>query len=191
MYVVRHLGVEAGAGHRQGQPSVAVDGVQGEGGAVPQVFRVREQRGLVPEILQEVVARAHGDAGHGGIFISSHAVGGLVGGPVAAAGVDPQRLSPLRQRPRGLHGVTGALGEDALHIQAVADGQGLGHVHHTGGAVLFPGGGIDDKYVLHFSRPSLFSFCKLSRVILPQPASGGPPPSFPRRKSPCPCWIRR
>ena len=32
---------------------------------------------------------------------------------------------------------------------------------------------------------------KLSRVILPQPAYGGPPPSFPRRKSPCPCWIRR
>ena len=191
MYVVGHLGVEAGAGHGQGQTAVAVDGVQGEAGAVPQVLRLLEEGSRVPEVAQEVVARAHGDAGHGGAAPSGDAVGHLVDRAVAAAGVDPQRLSPLRQRPRGLHGVTGALGEDALHIQAVADGQGLGHVHHTGGAVLFPGGGIDDKYVLHFSRPSLFSFCKLSRVILPQPAYGGPPPSFPRRKSPCPCWIRR
>ena len=48
-------------------------------------------RGLVPEILQEVVARPYGNAGHGRVPGSGHAVGHLIGGEAI------RRLAGARQ----------------------------------------------------------------------------------------------
>ena len=116
-------------------------------------FSGSENRGSgVPEVLQEVVAGAHGDAGHGGVGEADDPVGHLVDGAVAAAGVEPQVLPGLGHGAGGLGGVARPLGEDALHLQAVAGLKALGHLHQLHRGVPLPGGGIDDEYMLHCSR---------------------------------------
>ena len=74
---------------KQGHAAVDVDGVHGELRPVPQVLRVPELLQIVAEVLEEVVAGAHGDGGHGGVVVADDAVGHLVDGAVAAAGVEP------------------------------------------------------------------------------------------------------
>ena len=137
--------------------AVALDGVQGELGAVEKILRVGEQGGGVPEVLQEVVAGAHGDAGHGGVGEADDPVGHLVDGAVAAAGIEPQVLPGLGHGAGGLGGVARPLGEEALHLQAVAGLEALGHLHQLHRGVPLPGGGIDDEYMLHCSRSHFYT----------------------------------
>ena len=143
MHIVRHLCVEPGAGYGQGKTAIAVNGVQQEPGAVPQVLRVVKQGGHIPKILQKIVARPQRHAGHGGIVRTS----------VAAAGVEAQRLSGLRQLPDRGGSVARALGQDAVHVQAVASRQPLGHCHYAGRAVPLSGSGVDDKDMFHSIAP--------------------------------------
>ena len=154
MYVGGHPGVNAGAGDGQGDAPVDVDGVHGELGAVPQVLRIGEQRRRTAEVLQEVVAGAHGDHGHGGVVVADDAVGHLVDGAVAAAGVEPQLLAAVAQPAGQLGGMALLLGEDTLHIQPVLLPQGVRHVVDPVPAVVLTGVGIDDKNVFHSNIPS-------------------------------------
>lgn len=94
---VGYPGVNAVAGDGEAQPAAAVDEIQGEGGAVPEIFRVLEPDGVGAEIAQQVVAGAGGDAGHGRVGKPGDAAGCLMGRAVSAADIQPQRLSGLRQ----------------------------------------------------------------------------------------------
>lgn len=89
---VGNLGINAGAGNGQAQVSVAVDKVQGKGRPVPQGLDVGKAVGVRPEIFEEVVAGAGGDHRHGGVGIPGDAVGHFAGGPIPAAGIEPDRF---------------------------------------------------------------------------------------------------
>src|SRR5699024_12001759 len=52
--IVGHLGVKTGTGDGQGAAAVALNGVQGELRAVPEVFRIAEQRDHISEIFQKI-----------------------------------------------------------------------------------------------------------------------------------------
>ena len=171
MYVCGHPGVDAGAGDGQGDASVDVNGVHGKPGAVPQVFRILKKGRAITEVLQKIVAGAHGDHRHGGVVIADDAVGYLVGGPVAAAGVEPQLLPAFAQLAGQFGGVSLILGEDALHLQSVLLPQSLRHVIDTLPAVVLAGVGIDDKNMLHSCIPSaecVLSLLHLSIVPVPR-----------------------
>ena len=153
-----HPGVEAGAGDGQGQPAVAVDGVQGEGGAVPQLLNVQKpRRQLRPEVFEEVVAGACGHAGHGRVGEAGNGVGHLVHRAVAAAGVETHRPAGRGNGAAGLQGVAGALGEDAGAVQAVPLAEALSRRQQVGGAFFPAGIGVDNQNVPHrnTSSPSL------------------------------------
>ena len=155
MDALGHPGVDAAAGDGEAVPAVALDEVQGELGPVPEVLRVREAGGVGAEVLQEVVAGADGDAGHGGVGEARETVGHLVHGAVAAAGVDPDLLPGLRQPSRHVDGPAGALRQKAVHAEAVLLPQGLRHGVDPAGLVLLPRLGVHDENVPHTVGASL------------------------------------
>ena len=150
VHVGRHAGIEAGAGDGQGDAAVDIDGIEGKGGTVPQVLRIGKQRLMVAKILEEIVARADGDDGHGGVVVADDAVGHLVDGTVTAAGIETQLLACLTELTGQLSGVPLLAGQDALNIQPVLFPQGIGHVVDLLAAVLLTCVGIDDKHVFHW-----------------------------------------
>ena len=153
MYVPGHPCVDAGAGDGQGNAAVDVDGVYGELGAVPQVLRVPELLQIVAEVLEKVVAGANGDDGHGGVVVADDAVGHLVDGAVAAAGVEPQLLAAVTHPPGDLRGVALLLRQDALDVQIVLCPQRIRHIVYLLAAVRLARSGIDDENVLHLGLP--------------------------------------
>ena len=169
MYVGGHPGVDTGAGDGQGDAPVDVDGVHREPGPVPQVFRVLKKCRAIAEVFQKIVAGTHRDHRHGSVVITDDAVGHLVGGPVAAAGVEPQLLTAFAQLAGQLSGVALILGKDTLHLQSVLIPQGIRHVIDTLPAVVLTGVGIDDKNMFHSSIPSaeccsLYFYCTSAAV---------------------------
>ena len=149
MYALGDARVDACAGDRQAVFAVAVDEVERRHVAVPQVFRVEEQRlGVLTEVFKEIVARADGDAGHRGVGKARDAVGDLVDRAVAAAGVKADIVARLRDRARQSRRVPARLGEHALNVQIVISFQRLGHRVDALTAVLLPRCGVDDKNVL-------------------------------------------
>ena len=153
MYVLGHPCINAGAGDGQGDAPVDVDGVYGELGSVPQIFGIPEFLHILrAKVFQEVVAGSHGDDGHGGIVVADDAVGHLVDGAVAAAGVESQFLTALAQAAGDLRGVALLLGQQALHLQSVLLPQLLRHIIDLLAAVGLARRGIDDENVLHSKR---------------------------------------
>ena len=161
--IVGHLGVKTGTGDGQGAAAVALNGVQGELRAVPEVFRIAEQRDHISEIFQKIIACPDRDAGHGGIFSAHDTIGHFIGGAVAAAGVEADIFSRRGNVSRDLCCVTFVFGEDTVHRKMVAGFQTLGHLHQLYGAVPFSRSGVDNKYMSH-GRPS----CSLNFNILTQ-----------------------
>ena len=164
MYVLGHPRVDTGAGDGQCHPAVDINGVHGELRAVPQVLGIPELLGVVAEVLQKIVAGAHGDHGHSRVVIADDAVGHLVHRAVAAAGVEPQLLAAFTQLLCQLRGVPLLLCQDALHIQPVLLPQRIRHVVDLLPAVGLPRRGVDNKNMLHRGSPphvhiSVCRFC--------------------------------
>ena len=149
MYIPADACIDAGAGDGQCHAAAHVNNVQRELGAVPQVFGVSEFRGVLAEVAQKIIAGAHGDARHGCVVKAQNAVGHLVDGAIAAAGVETQILAGLTQCPGDLCGVALLAGQDALHVQSVLFPQAVRHVVDALAAVGVAGMGVDDKDVFH------------------------------------------
>ena len=158
----RHLGVNAVAGDGEAVPPVAVDEVQREYRAVPQVFRVPELLQVRPEVFQEVVAGPGGNTGHGGVGKARQAVGHLGDGAVPAAGVDSQCRAALRQAAGHLRGAAGPVRQHAGAVQPVKGAQAVRHLVDTGGLVPFPRAGVDNEDVTHGQAP----FCLIILCII-------------------------
>ena len=147
--ILGHPCVNAGAGNGQGDTVIDLDGIYGKLRPVPQILRVPELLHITAEILEEVVAGADGDDAHSGVIVANDAVGHLVYGAIAAAGIKAQLLAGLTEFFGQLCCVALALGEDALHIQIMPGAQGISHVVNTLAAVGLAGRGIDDKNMFH------------------------------------------
>ena len=117
--------------------------------AVPQVLRVPELLHVRAEVFQKVVARAGGDAGHGGVGKARNAVCHLADGAVAAAGVKADGFTRLRQLPGHVRGTAGAVRQHAGAVQTVLVPQPVRHLIDAGPLVLFSRAGVDDENVLH------------------------------------------
>ena len=152
MYIGGHTGVDAGAGDGQRHAAIDINGIHRELRAVPEVLGVPEFLGIIAEILQEVVARAHGDHGHGGVVVADDAVGHLVYRAVAAAGIEPQILAAFAQLSGQLRGMTLLLRQDTLDVQVVLTAQPVGHIVDLLPAVRLASRGIDDENMLHRGR---------------------------------------
>ena len=153
MYVRRDARVDARAGDCKRIAPVDLDDIHREDRPVPEIFHIAELLKVVAEVLEQVVARADGDHRHGGVVEAEDAVGDLVGRPVAAAGVKPQLAALFTELARNFRRVALLLGEDALHVQLMLLAQLLRHVIDPLAAVLLAGGGVDDKDMLHRTRP--------------------------------------
>ena len=86
------------------------------------------------------------------VVVADDAVGHLVDGAVAAAGIESQLLAALAQAAGDLRGVALLLGQQALHLQPVILPQLLRHVIDLLAAVGLARRGIDDENVLHSKR---------------------------------------
>ena len=151
---VRHLGVNPVAGDGEAVPAVALDQVQGELRSVPEVLRIGELLRVRAEILQKVIPRAGWNRGHRRVVKARNSARHLMDGAVAAAGVDPHRAAALGQAPGHLPGPAGAVGQQALALQAVPPAQRVRHGVHPGGLVPLARVGVDDPYMAH-GAPSL------------------------------------
>ena len=149
VHVARDARIQTRAGDRQALAAVAVDQVDLLHVSVPQVFRVGELFGVRAEVFEEVVSRPDGYAGHRRVGKARNAVGDLVGGAVAAAGVKAHRAARLGNAAGEGHRMARRAGEHALHVQPVVVFQLFCHGVNARTAVLLPGGGIDDKNMLH------------------------------------------
>ena len=149
MYVGGHTGIDAGAGDGQRHAAIDIDGIHGELRAVPKILRVPEFFGVVAKILQEIIARAHGNDGHGGVVVADDAVGHLVYRAVAAAGVKAQILAAFAQLLGQLRGVALLFCQDAVDVQAVPVAQLIGHIIDVLPAVRLARRGIYDENMLH------------------------------------------
>ena len=159
MYVLRDTRVDAAARNGQALPAIAVDEVQLLRFAVPEVLRISELRGVVPEILQEIVARSDGDDGHRRIFKARDAVCDLVNCSVAAAGIEAHTSALGGDAARQRRAVARRLGEHALDVKTVVPPQRLRHLIDALAAVCLAGGGVDDEDMLHGSIPPKIFLC--------------------------------
>ena len=164
MDAFRHPGVNAAARDGETQAAIAVNEIQLPDIPVPEVFRVGKLGGVGAEIFQKVVAGAGGNAGHGGVGVPGDAVGRLADGAVPAAGVDTDRFAGLRQTAGHFLRPAGALGQQALAVQAVLLPQAVRHLIDAAGLVLFPGVGIDDENMTHEKAPFRQRFITLCNI---------------------------
>ena len=153
VHIACHPCVNAGAGDGHGDAVVDLNSVQRELRTVPQVFGVPELVHMITEVLKEIVACSDGNNAHGGIAEANNAVGHLVQGAVAAAGVKPQVFPGLAELAGQLRGVTLPLSQDALDVQTMIEPQRVGHVIYALAAVGFACRGIDDENMLHKPLP--------------------------------------
>ena len=173
--VRRHPGVDAVAGQGQGTAlAIAVDEIQWGHRTVPEQFRVFEFLCVRTEVFQEVVARPGGDGGHGGVVEASDAVGHLIDGAVAAAGVQAQFLAGLCQGAGQGGGVAGAVGEEGQGLDVVPLAQLLRHGLDALDTAALAGFGVDDEDMSH----TRFSFLLVSTGCGQSSLLGVQKPSF-------------
>ena len=149
MDILGHPCVNAGAGNGQGNAVIDLDGIYGKLRPVPQILRILELGHVLAEVFQKIVAGTYGDHGHSGVIVANDAVGHLVYGAIAAAGIKAQLLAGLTEFFGQLCCVALTLGEDALHIQIMPGAQSISHVVNTLAAVGLAGRGIDNKNMFH------------------------------------------
>ena len=145
--------VDARAGDRQALATVAVDQVELLHLPVPEVFRVQKLgHHFRTEVFEKVIAGADGDHRHGGIVKAGDAVCDLVGGTVAAAGIETDGLTVFGDAAREQRGVPVGFCQHARNVQIMRAAQRFRHGVNTLPAVLFSGSGIYDEDVLQAFR---------------------------------------